>query len=53
MLKIGSNTHYARQQVQNNNIKLHFDNDGETVQLIATQVAEYKKSENGHVQDTS
>ena len=38
MLKIGNNTHNARQQVQNNNTKLHFENDGETVQLIATQV---------------
>ena len=53
MFKIGNNTHYIRQQVQNNNTTLHCQTDGETVQLIATQVAEYKKSENGHIQDTS
>ena len=32
MLKIGNNTHYTRQQVQNNNTTLHCKNDGETVQ---------------------
>ena len=53
MLKIGNNTHYTRQQIQNNNTTLHYKNDGETVQLIATQVVEYKKSDNGYVQVTS
>ena len=53
MFKIDNNTHYTRQQVQNNNTTLHCQKDGETVQLIATQAAEYKKSENGHVQNTS
>ena len=47
MSEIGNNTHYTRQQVQNDNTTLHCKNDGETVQLIATQVAEYKKRENG------
>ena len=53
MLKIGNNTHDTRKQVQNNNTTLHCKNDGETVLLIATQVAEYKKSKNGHIQVTS
>ena len=53
MSEIGNNTHYTRQQVQNDNTTLHCKNDGETVQLVATQVAEYKKCENGHIQVTS
>ena len=35
MYKIDNIAYYIRQQVQNNNITLHYQTDGETVQHIA------------------
>ena len=35
MCKMGSNTHYIRHQIQNNNTTLHYWADGDTVQRIA------------------